>query len=895
MDIVTRVYGVLLYLLPPALRREAAADLTAWVTEASAVARRNGSGARARLVLLLLLDFAAALPGAWLHPPTRPHRPVVPVPGASRMETLWQDLRFALRSLRSAPTVALVAALTIAIGVAATTTMFSIANALMLRPPVGVNDPGRLVTVHRMDEKGSGFHSFSYPDFRDLAAAGSDAAQLSAFTMLPASVRTGAEPRLEAGMLVSASYFPVLGVHPALGRFFTAEEDHPGGPQVVVIGHGLWQRTFGGDPAILGRAITVNGHPLTVVGVTEAGFHGHIAAIDFSLWVPVTLMPLLRRGDLLSRNSSSLEIVGRLQPGVQRAQAGQQLRAISIQIGHDNGLTWDRGVDVRRYLPLPAEAAVPAGGFLALLVALGGLVLLIASANVANMLLARAATRQREVGIRLALGASRLRLIRQLITESILLFLAGGVVGTFLAVAAVRAIGRLSLPVPLPVVLDFHPDYRVLIVALTVTLATGLVFGLLPALQASRTDLAAVMRPGSGLFQVGRWRLRGVMVAAQVAGTAFLLVVAGLFVRALGRAGDVNVGFNPAGVHVMAMELRVTNYADDGLIAFADRLQQRMAAIPGVQSVAATDFLPLDMSTQQTMVALDGRPAEPGVGFFETDFAAVTPGYFATLELPIARGRSFAEADRAGAPNVAILNETLAARLWPGEDPIGKHLRFGSITDGTVTEVVGIARNAKYRSLGDHDIPAIYLPLAQGGARNLTLLIRTAPGIPAPTRQLREVLREVDPDLPLAQDESYSAIIGLALLPNRVAMGLAGLFGATGLMLAVVGLFGLLAYRVQARRKEIGIRLALGAGSARIRQMIVREAIVITLAGLGVGFVCAAGVSQLLGNLLFGLSPLDPVTYLGIALLLGGAGWLAAMVPAQRALRTEPLEVLRHE
>jgi putative ABC transport system permease protein len=812
------------------------------------------------------------------------------------METLLQDLRYAVRSLKATPMVMLVASLTIAIGVGATTTMFSLANALLLRPPVGVARPDRLITVHTLAQDGSSLHAFSYPDYRDLSQAGAGLAELSAYTILPMSVRSADEPQLVAGEVVSANYLRVLGAHTSLGRFFSPEEDQPGGPQVVVLSHSLWQRRFGADPAILGRIITVNGHPLTVIGVAEPGFRGHIAAVDFGLWVPMALLPVLGNGpELLTRSSSGLEVVGRLAPGATRPQAAEALRVAAIRIGHEAGLDWDRGVEVRRYLPVPAAIALPAGGFLGLLVILGALVLLIASANVANMLLARATTRSREIGLRLALGATRRRLVRQLVTESILLFLAGGLLGTALAHLVVGVLSRFQPPVPLPVALDFHLDYRVLLASLGITLAAGLAFGLLPALQATRTDLAVVLRDGVTAGRMGRWRLRGAMVAAQVAGTAFLLVVAGLFVRALGRAGDVDLGFNPKGVQVLAMELQVRGYEGDRMLAFADALERRLAAVPGVQSVAATDFLPLNLGNKQTLVALDGRAAEPEVGVFETDFAGVSPGYFSTMEIPLRRGRSFSAGDRQGAPLVAIVNETLAARLWPGEDPVGKRLRFGGGTDGPLTEVVGVAANAKYRSLGEDPVRMIYVPLAQSPGQSLAMLVRVPPGVPAPTRALRLALADVDPEMPLSQEGPFAGIIAVALLPNRIAMVLAAMFGLTGITLAAVGLYGLLAYRVQSRRKEIGIRMALGAGNGEVRRLVIREAVRVTGAGMVLGLALAAGATRLLRSLLFGISPLDPVTYAMIGLLLLLVGWLAAAGPVRRALRTQPLEVLRNE
>jgi predicted permease len=893
VDIVPRLYRQALHLLPPAFRREAEAELRLWFNEGWCDAKTAGSLAGLLFLAFAIIDLIRAVPFEWYRWFTRPvRRPLAAE--ASMFETVTQDIGYAWRTLRATPVMLLVPAVTIALGVGATTTMFSIANALLLRTPAGVHQADRLITVHAMSREGSSFHSFSYPDYQDLAAAGTAVARLSAYTMLPASVRTGDEPKLEAGLLVSANYFPLLGTRPALGRFFTADEDRIGGPPVVVISHAMWQRRFGGDPGIIGRPITVNGHPLTVVGVTEPGFRGHLAAIDFSIWVPVTLMPLLRSGDGLTRNSSSLEIIGRLEPGIERSAAAIALRTISIRLAKANGLDWERTVDTRGYLPVPAQMALAAGGFLALLVVLGGLVLLIAGANVANMLLARATARRREVGIRIALGASRGRLVRQLVTESLMLFLAGGGVGTALAYFAVDGLSAIQSPMPIPVALDFHLDYRVLAFSLAITLAAGLSFGLVPALQATRADLTTIMRSGTGAVRGDRWRLRGSLVSAQVAGTAFLLVIAGLFIRALGQAGEIDVGFNPDDVQVMGMELRTTEYTGDKLLAFADRATREVAAVPGVISVAQTDFLPLNMGNQQTIVRREGGSSEPGRGIFQTDFASVSPSYFETLQLPVARGRDFTAADRDGAPPVAIINETMAKQLWPGEDPLGKRIYFGG-DDGPLTEIVGVTANASIRSLGEQPVPMTYVPIAQSGARNLTLLARAAPGLTAPTRALREAIHRVDPDLPLAQEGPYTGIIALALLPNRIAMLLATMFGTIGVTLAAVGLYGLLAYRVQSRRKEIGIRVALGAGNGEIRQLVVRDALWVTVAGLLAGLLLAGGATQLLSTLLFGISALDPITYGAIGLLLLTVCWLAAVGPLRRALRTSPMEILRNE
>jgi predicted permease len=814
------------------------------------------------------------------------------------MDTFLQDLRYALRSFRTAPTVTLVTALTIALGIGATTTIFSGANALLLRPPAGVSDPGRLVTVHAMSEDGSSFHSFSYPDYRDLAAAKSGVAELAAFSGKPASLSTGGEPRLQLAMLVSGNYFRLLGTRPALGRLILAEDDAGvGGAHVAVISHSEWQRDFAGDSGIVGRRVLLNGEPFSIIGVTARGFRGHVAALDASIWVPLTLNPLLstNKQQLERRQNSWLELVGRLDAGTTRAAAAAALSGVATRLGRAEGASYDRKIDVRAYSPLPAQMVLPAAGFLALLLVLGLLVLLIASANVANVLLARASARSREIAVRLAIGAGRGRLIRQLVTESVALFVLGGAGGTLFALWATGALSHLNPPVGMPIALDFSLDFRVLLVALAVTLLTGIVFGLAPALQATRPNLIATLKDEPSLARVGRFRLRGAFVAAQVAGTTLLLVTAGLFVRALGRAGGIDLGFDPAPVHALSLEMEVRIAEPEAVRSFAEQLEQRVARLPGVTAVGTTDMLPLHFSNQQTVVAVPGREERPDVGWFQTDFTSVTPGYFAAMGLTLLRGRMFAAADRDGAPAVAIINETLARKIWGTEDPIGKTLSFGRTSGGTPMTVVGLARNAKYRSLGEEPLPMCYAPYAQQARQSLAIVVRMAPGSPDPTRGLREAVHALDPTLPIVEQAPLAQLIGLALLPNRIALGVAALFGAAGLLLAAVGLYGVLSYMVSRRRREIGIRMALGAAASNVRNLVLRDGLRLVAIGLLLGFGSAASVSRLLRSLLFGVSPLDPVTYAAIGLVLAAVALVACLVPVRRALRTEPLEVLRHD
>ena len=813
------------------------------------------------------------------------------------MSHLIRDLRFAFRGFRSSPAATLITAFTIALGVAATTTVLTVASVLLLRAPAGVRETGALVTVHAVSQDGSSFHSFSWLDWRDLATTRSGLEQLAAYSGFPASIASGGEPVLSMGMLVSANYFPMLRARPALGRFFTPDEDiGPGGPRVTVLSHAAWRERFGADSAIIGKPIRVNAESFTVVGVAEPGFRGHTGLLAVALFVPVTLDPVVSHRQLMdSRQNGWLEMVGRLAPGTRLESAESALSTVYATLGRSVGYDWDRSVDLRRWTPFNASSVGAVTGFMAVLLVLAGLILLIASANVANVLVARAAARSREIAVRLAIGASRARLVRQLLTESALLFALGGVSGALLSVWITRALSGIRPPIDIPVIIEFPLDVRVLLLSLAVTLIVGLVFGLVPALQSTRPDLSVALKEDSAQGRVGRLRLRGAFVAAQVAGTTLLLVATGLFVRALGRAGDIDIGFDPAGVHVVLFQLEVRYPEDSDAFPLVERLEQRLALIPGVTRVGAVQNVPLTFSRSETQLAIPGRAEEPGVGWFHTDYSPVTAGYFATVGIEIVEGRALEATDRAGSAPVVVMNQTLARRIWPDESAVGKVISFGSVREGTPTTVVGVARDAKYNSLGEDPVSMVYVPFAQAPSRFVALLVKMAPGAPDPTRALAAAVKEIDPDLPLSVNAPMERLQSLALLPNRIAGIVAGVFGATGLTLAAVGLYGLLAFVVSRRRREIGIRMALGASAAGIRKMILADGMKPVLIGMVLGFAAAAAAGQLLGSLLFGLSPLDPATYAGIGGVILAAAAAASLSPARRATRGDPVEVLRHE
>ncbi len=788
-----------------------------------------------------------------------------------------------------------VAVAVIGIGVGATTTIVTVANGLLLRTPAGIVAPEDLITVHARARSGSSFHAFSYPDFRDLQheTAGVD---LAAFAIFPASIVIGGEPQFTGGFAVSGRYFPALGVKPTLGRLLGPDDDQGvGGTRVVVLGHGFWQNRFGADTAIIGRAITLNGQPFTVVGVAEPGFRGHVAVFAAALWVPIGIS----RGPdqaafFTDRGTSFLELVGRA-PGLSPAQVEARMSPISARLGRAQGLDWDRTVDIRRYSAVPAGVLAPVMGFLGLLIVLGGAVLMISSTNIAGLTLARAMARTRETAVRLAIGASRGRLIRHLVVESLILFLGGGLVGIAIAGGATAALSRLRLPIPIPIQLEFPLDLRVLTISLGSALAAGLFCGLFPALHAT-AGLAGALKDDGSARGTGRSGLRSGLVAAQVAASALLIVVAGLFVRTLSKASEVDVGFESAGVHVASVELEVLHYDQNRVVQIAEQVERKLRATPGIQAAGTIDLAPLSSGNQSSVVAIEGRESREGIGFFPTDFARVSPGYFETLGIQITRGRGFGSGDRNGSPRVMIVNHTLADRIWPGEDPVGKILNWGQIEGGPPTVIVGVARNAKYRSLSEDPVPMLYLPIAQEApGQSMSFLVKQSVAGAGIAATMRNVIREAEPNLPLSSNVPYETVIGVGLLPNRVAAGLASAFGLVGLALATVGLYGVLSYLVVRRRRELGIRMALGAPASHIRGIVLREGLRLTAIGLTIGTAAALGLARLIRSFLFGLDTVDVV---GVIMAVGTMAAVAAVasdLPARRAAATDPVEVLRHD
>ena len=832
---------------------------------------------------------------------------------------LWQDLRFGARMLLQQPGFTAVAVLSLALGIGATTTVFSLMNAVLLRP-LPVKDPDTLVNVN----KGTDMQTISYPDYLDYRSRNEVFTDLLAWSEAPLSLNLNGQAEQAYGMVVSGNYFSTLGVQPALGRFFNAEEDRtPGAHPVAVLSFALWQSRFGGDPAVIGQSVKLNGHPFTIIGVAPKGFTS-----TYNVFAPSLYAPLMMQAQVLSkpnifgeRMSKYLKLTGRLRPGVTRAQAQAALSLLDRQLEETHtqrGETSQRqrlGVELVPVGSFPWEIRLALLGGAGLLLTIVGFVLLIACANVAGMLLARATVRQHEIAVRLALGATRWRLIRQLLTESSLLFLVAGAFGAGLALWLTRLLSTITLPIDLPFALDAKVDWRVLGFTLLLALLTGIIFGLAPATEAARADLQTALKDAPLARGVKRSRLRQAFVVGQIALSLVLLIGAGLFARALQYAQTIYPGRQPETVLTAAMDPRNQGYSVARAREFYQQLTERVAALPGVEAVSLARELQIGDGYSTTSLAVKDAPQE---GNLKVEANTIAPHYFQTLGIWLLSGRDFTLADREGAPRVVIINKAMARRFWPGESALGKQVQVGGqgwggaaiILDDTSqrgkqaqamgegwAEVIGVVEDGKHRIAGQAAPPFVYSPFLQSQSYNLgmTLLLRyrgDAANLPAAVRREAQAL---DPNLPVQAAMTLSEAVRLVTLPWRVAGMLANVFGLIGLALAALGIYGLISYTVNQRTREIGVRVALGAQRRDIFKLVIGHGLRLALLGVVVGLALSFGLTRALADLLFGVSASDPATYLGISLLLVLVALVASFIPARRAIMTEPLAALRHE
>ena len=815
------------------------------------------------------------------------------------MQTFWQDLRYGGRMLLKKPGFTLVAILTLALGIGANTAIFTVINAALLRP-LPYQDAERLAVVATtMRRDRIEVRSTSYPDFVDWRDQNTVFERLAARASTSFTLTGGAGPERVDGELASADYFPLLRAQAVFGRTFLPEEDRtPDTHRVALVGYGLWQRRFGGSPALVGQTIQLNAANYTVVGIMPEGFRGISDRAE--IWLPMMMNSSVRDGgQLKERNQRWLSTVARLKPGATLAQAQTEMDAITRRLEQaypDSNR--NRGARVRLLheqffgdLQLTLWVLLGAVGF----------VLLVACANVANLQLQRASGRASEMAVRLALGATPRRLIRQLLTESLLLALIGGALGVLLALWSVDFLIKLS-PVTFPSFVELTFDTRVLGFSLLVSVLTGALSGLAPALQAARPALSETLKAGgrNASGGLGRNRLLGSMVVSEIALALTLLIGAGLMIRSLQRLQAVDPGFNSERLLTMRVSLPRQRYQPDQIVAFSQQLREGLQTLPGAQSVALASDLPLSGSTSAGPIELEGRPGAPADGEIRMYRHRVTPGFFSTLGIPLLKGRDFTAGDHAQSPGVVIISEALAHRYWPNEDPIGKRLRedsHGSPTPDPWLSIVGVVGEVKYRGLPQNPNadPDVYFPLLQAPNRDLFLVARASVDPNSLVAAARGVLQKLDSDLPIYSVTMMAERVANQTTQSRFSAWLLGVFGALALALAAVGIYSVMAYAVEQRAREIGIRVALGARAADVLKMVIGQGMRLALLGVALGLGAALALTQLMKRLLFGVATADPMTYGALALLLTLVALLACWIPARRATKVDPMITLRAE
>ncbi len=817
----------------------------------------------------------------------------------------WSPLRAAqraARSLRQSPVFSIAAVLTLGLGIGANTAIFSFVNAVALKPP-NVDDPGTLVRIYTSTPEGQPYGSTSFLELEDIVEQTDVFDGVVGYALAAGALTDEGRIELLLGEIVTGNYFDVLGAKIAMGRAFRPEEyETPGTHPVIVLGHGLWVRRFGEDPSIVGQAIRLNGVSFDVIGVADESYRGMLPALWVDFWAPSMMVRTLipdAPNALTSRRSRQFMVHARLRDGVtvQEAQAAVSLVAARLEetfpesnAGHSmsvlkaDSVRLHPSVDVW-LLPLAMAALV-----------VPGLVLLIACTNLAGLLLARATDRRKEIAVRLALGASRRQIVLYLLGESVLLSLVGGALGVLLATWLVRMITALTPPVIISLSFDVGVDYRVLVFTAGLSVLVGILFGLVPALRASKPELSRALKDeGAVVWRARRLSLRNALIVGQVAVSMLLLLVAGLFIRSLQEAVNIDPGFDTESSIVFTMNAAVRHDEPAGREYYRQVLA-RLNAYPGVTGVALADRLPLGFSGQTMQILVDQPRSESSRADAERGeaihFARITPGYFHTLGIDLLAGRDFGDLDRQGSPPVAILSEAGARHLWGDENPVGNTIRRPG---GVPLQVVGVARDTRVRTLGDGSEPYLYVPLEQSYESMLELIIATDRDPAAFIGEAQDVILQVDPDVIPLEVMTMSGGNAMILFPLRMAAGLLGGFGALGLLLSSVGIIGSLAYSVSCRSHEVGVRMALGASPGNVVGMVVSGGMRLVGVGMAMGMVLALGVGQLLQGLLVGVSPTDPVAFLGVTALLAGVALLASWLPARRAAAVDPLAVLRKQ
>jgi predicted permease len=824
------------------------------------------------------------------------------------MEKLCQDIKYAVRMLLKNPGFSAIAVLSLALGIGANTTIFTVVNAVLLNP-LPVRDISHLVQVDTIDSKTRvGFANatklgMSFPNFQDYQRRNEVLSGIACIIPTGLTWSGGAEPRQVAAQLVSADYFDVLGIKPAAGRFFLPDEDtKPSGNNVAVISYSLWTNRFGSDPGVVGKTMILNATPYTVIGIGPRGFKGTFTFGNAELvWIPHSMYPQALAGfakdNFNDRRFLSTFDIARLKPGVSMGQAEASLKTIAAHLQTE--FPKDNAGRSVVLTPL-ADAAVGAnqhdqlaliGG---LMMGVVGLVLLIACVNLANLLLAQAARREKEMSLRAALGANRRRLLRQLLTESILLSLAGGVLGLVIAYWGRTALWSFRPPFIERTDIDLSLDSHVLLFTLAIALLTGLLFGIAPAIRASSPDLMETLKVGGRGGTVGwsRNRLRSLLVIGEMALALVSLIGAGLFVRSMQNAQQLDPGFESKKLFMMAFDLGALHYDEGrGEQFFRDAIE-RAKASPGVQSATIASNFPLGGGFARTTFP-EGQDETTGYRGTLTTMDDITPGYFDALRIPLMEGRVFNDSDRKETAPVAVVNQAMAKHFWPNEDALGKRFRF--FGDPTLRQIVGIVHNSVIFAIGEEPQPLIYLPVTQDYAPFVTLQVRTSGSPEAVIGTVRGQVQSLDRNLAITNVQTIGEIMNQGLWAPRMGAALLALFGGIALILAAVGVYGVLSYSVNQQTHEIGIRMALGAEAAHVLRLIVGQGLRLAIAGLLLGVIVALAAMRVLSTLLYGVSAHDPVTFLAVAVVLTAVALLACYIPAHRATKVDPIIALRYE
>ncbi len=890
-DRVRAAYRRMLGLYPRAFRERYATDLLQAFDDRRSEARFTGMLGGARLVLFLLRDFVTSVPIT--HESGHRRTGVGGI-----MNDLLRDLRFSARMLWKNPVFTVAAVTTLALGIGLNAATFSTVYGLLLSPLPGTEDPDELVLVYRAWPDIE-FGSVSVPHYQDLRDRTGDVFEnVSAWYFEPVSVASDGRSERTMAMVVSANFFQTFGSEPALGRAFLpgVEDRDPGAHAVVVLGHGFWHSRFGGDPGVIGRTITLNGHPFEVVGVAPEEFRGPVNFASPPLYVPIMMANVLTPAfDRLSaRGSNSMNAVVRLHDDATLQRAAERLdvvlgqlreeypRYYENQLGHTLVRQRDAGIH-----PTFGDAQRQMSAVMMVVVAL---LLLIACVNVANLFLARARDRTREMGIRLSIGASRSRIVRQLLTESLLFSAVAGAAGLALAHSATSALSVSRPPIDGPWEFNLDTDSAVLWFTAAVSLCAGLIFGMAPALQSANSDTVSAIK-GESSNKVGRSRASSALVVAQMALSLLLLISSGLFLRSLQAATRIDPGFErPAHLAMASVDPGLQGYPEERSRAFWDRMLEDVTALPEVSAVGLVTNAPLGLGSTDRSVRI------PGYEFAENErsslfYTQVSEGYFEAMGIELLEGRTFTRQDDEGQAPVMIVNERFVERFWPGEPAVGRTV----VTAGEEWEVVGVVETGKYNSLGEDPEEFMYFPVRMLYRSNQALVARSEGDPRVVLQRVRELVREIDPELPVYDVRTMEDHMGIVLLPARLGGSVLGIFGLLGLTLAAVGIYGVMAYSVSQRTRELGIRVALGANRAEVVQLILGEGLRLAVLGTVLGLVGAFGAARLVRGLLYNASPIDPIAFTVVPLTLLGVAALAVYLPARRAARVDPIRALKSE